>query len=171
LAGRTDRNRKLTVEILLVAPTGQVSIEEWQVDILREAPEVTAEARVEAFALEATVRGTATPGANVVVDGSPIDVDEDGRFAVTVDAPLWPRQIVVTATDPVGNASTTRLEVVGFVDYRGWPWPVFLGLLTVIGGVVMFLRAPRWVAERARTSSAAEPEDDAILEELDGDLV
>ena len=167
--GRTDRNGSFSVEVVLVAPTGQVVIEEWQVDILRVPPEVSAEAEIESFALEASVSGTASPGTTLTVDGAPVEVDADGRFTATVDAPIWPREVVVTATDPVGNASTTHLEIVGFVDYRGWPWPVFIGLVTVAGGVLMYLRAPRWVAERARQAPAPAFDDDARLEELDPD--
>ncbi len=168
-ADGSEENGHVTFEVIAFAPTGQVTIETWEVDFLRVPPEVSAEAEVESFALEASVSGTASPGTTLTVDGAPVEVDADGRFTATVDAPIWPREVVVTATDPVGNASTTRLEIVGFVDYRGWPWPVLIGLVTVVGGVLMYLRAPRWVAERAQQAPAPAFDDDARLEELDPD--
>ena len=161
---------ELTLGVVVVLPTGQVLIDEWEATILREPPELSADAaEVPLLGTRAAISGTASTASTVTVDGRPVELDADGSFSASVDAPPWPRRIVVTATDPVGREATTELEVVGVVDYRGWPWPVIVGVVTVIGGGAMYLRAPRWVATRARQEPVRTADDDARLEELDGD--
>jgi hypothetical protein len=72
--------------------------------------------------------------------------------------------VVVVATDPFGTERTERLEIVGFLDYRGLPWIPIVGVLTVALGLLLFVRTPRH-----RPLQLA-PDGDGRLEEIDGDL-
>jgi hypothetical protein len=98
------------------------------------------------------------------VDGVPAKLNTNGAFSVEVDAPIWPRDVVVVARDVLGNESVERLQVVGFLDYRGLPWAVIIGVATVAAGGFLFVRTPR---RRERPVAAW---DDGVLEEVDGDL-
>ena len=83
-----------------------------------------------------------------------------------MDAPPWPRTVVVVARDPFGGEQRATVEVIGLVDYRGLPWVPIAGAATLVGGAVLFLRTPRHrpLAERPGL-------DDGRLEDLDGDLI
>lgn len=140
---RRDDTVEYTAGVVRLSPTGHVHATEWRGRVLRDAPalEATAETRVGAF--EAVLRGTADRHATVTVDGTAVDVDPDGAFSLAVEAGLVPEAVVVRAVDPVGNETTTRLEVVGLVDYRGWPWVPIVGIATAALGAGMYLRAGR----------------------------
>ena len=99
----------------------------------------------------------------MLVDGRPVTVDADGHFTTEVNAPPWPRTVVVTAVDPLGNETTTTVEVIGLVDYRGLPWALIFAAATVAAGLFLFLRTPR--QPHAPTPVPAE----GTLEEIDGD--
>jgi len=130
-------------------------------------PEVTASADVELLSLHATVTGRVEGDATVTVDGHEvIPSPGTGRFRVEVDAPAWPREVLVVARDPIGNETVQRLEVIGFVDYRGLPWIPIVGVATVLAGILLFVRTPS-----LRPEARLLPDGDGRLEEIDGDLV
>jgi hypothetical protein len=62
------------------------------------------------------VAGESEPGARVTVQGQPVDVAPDGRFAATITATAGPNTIVVIATDPAGNATRGERSFVFMPD-------------------------------------------------------
>ncbi len=161
-----DENERVEATVITISPVGLATATTWQVDVYRQPPEVTATTESELFSLRSTIRGHVSDGVSVTVDGRPVDLDAGGAFEVDVDAPIWPRQVIVVATDPVGREALEQLEVIGFVDYRGLPWIPMIGALTVIAGIVLFVRTPR-----LRPDERLQPDGDARLEEIDGDLI
>ena len=153
-------------ELLLIGPVGDVSFHRWTGTFAPEAPELTAWTRADPLSLEATVAGRTAPGATVTVDGREVSVNQFGAYRALVSAPPWPRTVVVVARDPFGGEQRSTVEVIGLVDYRGLPWVPIAGVVTLLGGAVLFLRTPRHrpLAERAAL-------DDGRLEDLDGDLI
>jgi hypothetical protein len=161
-----DENERMQATMITVSPTGIATATAWEVDVYRQPPEITVTTESGLFSLHSTVRGRATPGTSVTVDGRPVELDANGAFRVEVDAPIWPRDVVVAARDPLGNESAQSLEVIGFVDYRGLPWIPIVGTLTVGAGIVLFVRTPR-----LRPEARLRPDGDGRLEEIDGDLI
>jgi hypothetical protein len=164
--GRDNANREFDLAILRIGPTGLTQGVSWQAEALRVAPDVTASATGEGFSLTSTISGQAAPGATLTVDGLAVTPSSSGHFRVEVDAPIWPRDVLVVARDAVGNETVQQLEVIGFVDYRGLPWIPIIAVLTVVAGVVLFLRTPR-----LRPQPVLMPDGDGRLEELDGDSI
>lgn len=164
--GRAERNREFELTVLVLGPTGIVTAASWRAESLRLAPEVTFDVGLEAFALKATISGTVSEHATLTVDGRPVEPASSGEFSVEVDAPFWPRDIVITARDPVGNETTQSLEIIGFLDYRGLPWIPIAGTLTVMAGLILFVRTPR-----PRPEARLRSDGDGRLEEIDGDLI
>lgn len=164
--GGGDRNRRFEASVVVVRPSGIASGERWDAEILREAPELTVDTSTEPFALRTTVFGLASPGASVTVDGEPVETNRNGAYRAEVDAPVWPRDVLIVARDPVGNETVERIEVIGFVDYRGLPWIPIIAVLTGAAGIVLFLRTPR-----LRPQPVLVPDGDGRLEELDGDSI
>lgn len=164
--GRKDANREFDLSVFVVGRTGLTRAITWPAHALRVAPEVTATAEVDPFALTATITGQVDGIGTVTVDGLPVTPSPSGRFRVEVDAPAWPRDVLVVTRDPLGNESTQRLEVIGFIDYRGLPWIPIIGALTVVAGIVLFVRTPR-----LRPEERLRPDGDGRLEEIDGDLI
>ena len=158
-----DEDLPFERELLVMSSTGHASLIRLEGTFIRNPPELSALARTELFAARATVSGRASPGATVSVDGRSVEATGSGRFELDVDAPIWPRTIVVSARDPLGNETTQRLEVIGVVDYRGLPWLAIAAAVTVAAGVAMFLRTPR------RRPLDLLPDGDGRLEEIDGD--
>lgn len=160
---RSERVDRMEAAFLLITPTGQAFGVDWVVDVLREPPSVTAGGTTRDGAWSAVVSGEATPGSSVRVDGVATELADDGSFSVTVDAGLWPRPVSVTASDALGRETTTRVDVVGMVDYRSWPWIPILGALTIGLGAVLFVRTPG----RRHHEPAAVLADEGMLEEID----
>jgi hypothetical protein len=161
-----DRAATFERELLLIGPAGDVSFHRWEGTFAPEAPELSAWTRSDPLSFEATVAGRATPGSTVTVDGSEVTLTALGVYRATVSAPPWPRTVVVVARDPFGGEQCTTVEVIGLVDYRGLPWVPIVGVVTVLGGALLFLRTPsrRPIAERGAP-------DDGRLEDVDGDLI
>lgn len=153
-------------EVLLIGPEGNVTFHRWEGTFAFEAPELTAWTRVEALSMEATVAGRAALGSTVTVDGSGVTTNAFGAYRTTVEAPPWPRNVVVVARDPFGGERRATVEIIGLVDYRGLPWVPIAGVATLLGGAALFLRTP---GHRPLTERPAI--DDGRLEDLDGDLV
>ncbi|HEX7197020.1 MAG TPA: hypothetical protein VF364_09350 [Candidatus Limnocylindria bacterium] len=160
-----DENQEFEAILLVVGPGGRGIGEQWTGTFVREAPELSVSAETVPMALGATLDGVSSPGSVVSVDGAPIATDARGRFTTSVDAPIWPSQLVVSATDPLGNETTERVEVVGLVDYRGLPWAGILVVVLVGVGAVLYIRTPR------RRAPVAVPDGDGRLEELELDAI
>lgn len=162
-ATEREGNQDFEAAIIVVTPAGAAYSVTWEGQILREPPELKAGAQTDLLQLSATVSGVATPNSAVTIDGEPAETDADGLFSLSVDAAIWPRDVVVMASDPVGNHSEERLSVVGLVDYRGLPWVPIVGVATLGIGVALFVRTPR------RRSEGHAHEDDVRLEEIERD--
>jgi hypothetical protein len=81
---------------------------------------------------------------------------------VAVAAGPWPRDVRIEAADPLGNRNSTTVSVVAPVDYRQLPWIPIVALLTILAGIVLYLRVPH-----ARPAAASGQITDATLEDLD----
>ena len=158
-----EGNQPYDAAILVISPSGAASSVSWAAEILRERPELTTSAQTDAFALRSTIMGRAADGASITVDGHAVEPAAAGGFRFEVDAPIWPRDVVVVARDPLGTETVQRLEVVGFLDYRGLPWVPIVGVATLAFGMLLFVRIPR---QRAVVMVA---DGDGRLEEIDGD--
>ena len=165
-----DRPAEFEREVMLIGPEGNVAFHRWEGIFAPEAPDLTAWTRADPLSLEATVAGRTATGATVTVDGHEVSVNEFGAYRATVDAPPWPRTVVVVARDPFGGEQRTTVEVIGLVDYRGLPWMPIAGVATVLGGAVLFLRTPRHRPLREGSALDDGRLDDGRLEDLDGDL-
>lgn len=159
-----NKNQEFENEVMVVAPDGRARIVRIEGTFIREQPQIDTSAVTNDFALAATVRGRVSAGTTVTVDGRPVTTDGSGAFHAEVDAPFWPRDVVVVVRDVLGNEATERLEVVGFLDYRGLPWVPIIGVLTLAAGAFLFVRTP------ARRIEPVVEMSDATLEEIDGDL-
>jgi len=158
-----EGNQPFDAAILVISPSGAASSVSWAAEILREPPELTTSAQTDAFALRSTIMGRAADGASITVDGHAVEPAAAGGFRFEVEAPIWPRDVVVVARDPLGTETVQRLEVVGFLDYRGLPWVPIVGVATLAFGMLLFVRIPR---QRAVVMVA---DGDGRLEEIDGD--
>jgi hypothetical protein len=151
--------------VVVVEPGGIAQVATWDAVVLDGPPDLRAASAARPFGVTSTVSGRVLGPATVTVDGAPIAVRPDGSFTIEVDAPIWGRDVLVRAVDPLGQETVQQLTVVGFVDYRGLPWLPIIGVLTVAIGLVLFVRVPRM-----RPVPATVPVDgDGRLEELDED--
>jgi hypothetical protein len=157
-----ERNFDFEYSVFAITPDGRVMAEEWEGTVVRREPALDATGTTIAFELGASVRGTVAPYAELLVDGHRVEVAVDGAFEVAVDAPPWPVDVVVVARDPLGNETSARVQVIGFVDYRGLPWIPIVGLVTVLVGAYAFLRVPR-----RRAASTPAFSGDGTLEEIE----
>ncbi|MDQ2674308.1 MAG: hypothetical protein M3Y40_06600, partial [Chloroflexota bacterium] len=164
--GRRDRNAAFDLAVFVLGPTGLASATSWPAEALRAVPEVTATAESEAFSFQATITGQLDGEATLTVDGRPVVPSPAGYFRAEVDAPIWPRDVLVVATDLLGRETVQQVEVIGFLDYRGLPWIPIIGVLTIVAGIVLFIRTPR-----LRPDERLQPDGDGRLEEIDGDLI
>jgi hypothetical protein len=156
-----DLDLPLQTDLLIMSPTGQAALHRLEGTFVRNPPELAVSATTDVLAPRASVRGRASPGATVRIDGREVEASASGRFEMPVDAPIWPRTVIVTATDVLGNETEQRLEVVGVVDYRGWPWLPITAVGTLGVGAIMVLRVP------GRRPGISTADDDAVFEEMD----
>ena len=73
-------------------------------------PSISASTPFAPLAFDVGVSGRTDPGATVAVDGTPVPVAIDGRFDAAVSAGLWPRDVRIEATDPLGNRSSITVS-------------------------------------------------------------
>lgn len=146
---RRDDTVEYQATIVLLEPTGHAYSTAWDGVVIRDPAELEVVATTVTGALEARLAGRSGEGSAVTVDHRPVATDREGRFEAVVDAGLVPRDVIVRAVDPIGQEVVRRVQVVGLVDHRGWPWVVIVGIATVLFGVVMYLRVPRGRGPRA----------------------
>ena len=162
---RENENQEFEATLLVVTPDGRGLTRDWVGTFVREPPALSVSASTNSMALGATLDGRTGQGSVVTANGKDLGADPEGRFEASIDAPIWPSRVVVTARDPLGNETTQLIEVVGLVDYRGLPWAAILIAVTVIVGGVLFVRTPQ------RRAEAAEGGGDGRLEELELDAI
>jgi hypothetical protein len=110
---------------------------------------------------EARVAGSAETGTSVRVDEGPAVVaDGAGAFTIRTQLAPWPQTLEVTALDASGNATTTRVSIMGGLDIRQLPWPAILAVAVIVAVFVSSIRGGRRAA-RAPSASAA-PDDDLV---------
>ncbi|HKO32926.1 MAG TPA: hypothetical protein VJY85_04195 [Candidatus Limnocylindria bacterium] len=157
-----DDGDEVRVSLLAITSTGQGYGGAWTVSIHTQPPVLRATTPLASLGFDVGVSGRTAPEASLAVDGTPVPVESDGRFAVAVSAGLWPRDVQIVATDPLGNRTTTTISVVAPLDYRQLPWIPIVALLTILAGLVLYLRVPH-----VRPATASGPMTDATLEDLD----
>jgi hypothetical protein len=162
-AGVTTPSARYRASLGVTTPAGHSYLATWEVRVLDEAPALETSVSTRIGSGEVEVTGRSAQFATVSVDGSPVAVDGEGRFAVSVPAPPWPTAISVVATDPFGNVAERRLTGVGWFDYRGLPWIAIVVVGVAIAGSVLYVRVPR---PRPMPRRA---DDDAAFEELELD--
>jgi hypothetical protein len=164
----TPNRRQLEVDeafsrtLVVVLPDGRFVLERWSGTFLATDLEGSARAETVPFGLAATVSGETMPGAVVTGPNGSTTADAEGRFSLRVDAPIWPQNVAVTVEDPFGRTKDLEVQVVGFVDYRGWPWMALLGALVLAAGVALYVRVPRM-----RTDREPPPPEAPTLEEIE----
>ena len=144
-------------------PAGHGYLASWDVRVLTEPPPLAASAHTPFGSGSVDVTGTSAAHATVSVGGQPVGVDARGAFAWRVEAPPWPTEIVVRATDPLGNEAVATVSAVGWFDYRELPWIPIAVMLVAAVAVVFYLRMPRIEPAPRRG------DDDGTLEELEPD--
>jgi hypothetical protein len=108
------------------------------------------------------ITGRTVPGATVTADGSPVTVAADGSFEASVPMGLLPADVRVVVVDPVGNRAERTVSVLWPLDYRRLPFVPLVVLLTVVAGLVLYLRRPDTHPSRRP------PDDGATFEEIGG---
>ena len=158
---RDDTDIDFEAFVLVLTPDGRSLTRQWTGTFVREPPELRVSAATDTMALSATLEGRASPGSQVTAGGQAIEVGDDGRFVASIDAPIWPSQVLVTARDLLGKEATDQVEVLGVFDYRGLPWAAILILATLVVGGVLYVRAPK------RRMVASTADGDGRLEEIE----
>jgi hypothetical protein len=153
---------QVPVTVLALTPAGQGYGFAWAVSIHTQPPSLKVTTPFAPLSFDVAVSGRTSPDSTVTVGGSAVPVTADGRFDKAVSAGLWPSDVRVEATDPLGNRKATTVSVVALVDYRQLPWIPIVALLTILAGMVLYLRVPH-----ARPVTASGPMTDATLEDLD----
>jgi hypothetical protein len=157
-----EGDERFALRLQAVTPAGHGYVASWGVQILREPPRVAASTPVAPLSFNVQLTGRTEPGATVLLDGAPVAVQADGSFSAEVFAGPIPRDVRIEASDVVGNTTRHTVSVVGFIDFRRLPWiPIVLGL-TVLIGILLYLRVPRPARPAARPAG-----DDASLEEIE----
>lgn len=157
-----DGGDTTAVTALVRTPTGALYATRLDVERRTANPSLVLDAPVTAWSDLVPITGTTDIGVTVSINGAPVPVDADGRFATAVSAGITPMQVRVEAVDPLGHRTVSALSVVGWFDYRGLPWIWIVVALTLVVGATLWLRTPgprRW--------SRHGPDDDAVLEEIE----
>jgi hypothetical protein len=148
--------------VLAVSPGGQGYGATWSVTFQTGPPALSVSGPFAPLSFDVRVSGSTAPGTTVTVDGAAVPVAADGQFDQAVSAGIWPRDVRIEATDPLGNRSTATVSVVALLDYRQLPWIPIVALLTILAGIGLYLRVPH-----ARPATASASVTDATLEDLD----
>ena len=156
-------NPRYRAVLAVTTPAGHAYLATWDVRVATEPPALDAAASTPLGSGVAVVRGTTAPGSTVTVAGRPVAVDADGAFVAEVAAPPWPTDVVVTASGAFGAEANQVVSAVGFFDYRALPWLAIAAASLALVALVFAIRIPQGSTPRRRA------DDDAELEELDGD--
>jgi hypothetical protein len=156
-----DRGR-FPLTIRVATPGGRGYIGSWTIELRPNPPPLTASSGQMPLSFTVPISGRTDPWASVEVDGAPVDVSDSGAFATRVGGSIFPRDVRISATDPLGRTTDAVVSIVAPFDYRQLPWIGIVALLTVATGGFLLLRVPRHRSEFER-----EPGDDARLEEID----
>ena len=162
LSATEGGNQAFDAALYLATPAGHGYAATWKVTALREPPALQASGAFLSLGLEAEIIGTTSPVATVTADGRRASIEPDGRFRVSVSAGLLPRDVRVEASDPFGHTRVIVVSVIAPIDYRQLPWIPIVAVLTLVLGVLLFVRGARPSA-RSVVASA----DDVPFEELD----
>lgn len=134
---------RFLVTVGVVTPLGAVTARTWDVRLMHEPPTVDVADATLPLALASRVRGTAPGAAVVTVDGIAVPVAADGSFVAEVFAPPWPRDVLVSVTDIVGNRSVKAISAIGIYDYRWVPFPILVAVALGMVLVALFVTAGR----------------------------
>ncbi|HEX7172915.1 MAG TPA: hypothetical protein VF365_09945 [Candidatus Limnocylindria bacterium] len=156
-------NARFRAILGVTTPAGHGYLAAWEVRVLDRSPPLDVSVVTPIGSGEVDVAGRSTAYSTVTVDGQPVAVDGEGRFAVRWPAPPWPTEIAIVATDPFGNVASATVTGIGWLDYRGLPWIGIVAVGVAIAAAVLYLRVPR-VSQPPRRA-----DDDAGLEELEPD--
>jgi hypothetical protein len=117
--------------------------------------------------LDAALVGTSEAGTTVRIgDGPSVTLADDGPFEVRTQLAPWPQTLEVTAVDPSGNATTTRVSVMGGVDLRQLPWPEIAAVTIIAAVLVSSLRGGRHGPSVAVATAGADGDHVPEIEEL-----
>jgi hypothetical protein len=156
-------NTRFALRVLAVTPSGHGYGGIWPVTVDQRPPPLEMDEPAGRLAFSALLTGRTERGAAVQVDGEPVAIDADGSFSLEVHAGLLPRMVRVQAVDPLGNSAERTVSVVAPLDYRRLPWIPIVGMLTVLAGVLLYVRTPRARAAASRPNRVEE----GTLEELE----
>lgn len=149
-----------TVSVWAITPGGHAYSGIWRIRVFRKPPTLALQDGDELVNFSPTVTGQTDPGVSVTVNGIAADVRPDGSFEAPVEVGITPADVRVVATDPVGNQSEKVVSLVWPIDYRRLPFIPIAVLLTVVAGLLLFLRKPE------SGPSRRSPEDGASFEEI-----
>jgi hypothetical protein len=119
--------------------------------------------------LHASIRVTAEPGARVgLAGGQQVPAANDGTFALDAVLAPWPQDVVIRASDAHGNVTTTRVSLVGGIDYRQLPWQPLVIAVVLVAALFTTLGGPS-LLRRRRTVSP--PSDAGAIRSADDPVV
>ena len=146
-------------QLTVVTPAGRGYRAAWRVGrVVGAPPGLSVSVSAGFLAGVAQVRGSTAHGACVSVDGRSVPTGAEGAFSTRVEAGLWPRSVSVTASDVLGQTSTTTLTVVGYLDYPGLPWLPMVSLsLLGLAGFAAWRQRPGMTTLRADALVEVEP--------------
>ena len=122
--------------------------------------------------VNATLHGRSEAAARVRLgEGEPVQADANGAFEVKTPLAPWPQTLELSATDAFGNATTSRVSVMGGIDVRQLPWPAMLTITFLLGAVVTTMRGarrggPADIGRPATTDEAPMPEIEELISGL-----
>ena len=156
-------NPRYQATLLVVTPAGHAHLASWDVRVLTEPPSVELSVFTPIGSSAVQVSGRTAPYAAVRVDGRPVEVRADGRFAAAVEVPPWPTEISVEVDDGFGHVARRAISGIGLLDYRALPWLPITAAIVALVGIALLVRVPRTGPFQRRV------DDDAALEELEPD--
>jgi hypothetical protein len=139
-AGR--RVRSGGIRITVVTPVGNAYSGLWSIRVIQTPPDLEVTTADGLLALSPAIVGRTSPGVEVTVNGIPADVGSSGAFRIRVEPGVWPTEYRIVATDPVDNTTVEVVSLVWPVDYRRLPFIPIVFLVTVIAGIVLYVRRP-----------------------------
>jgi hypothetical protein len=149
------------VHLVVVTPAGHVYQGNWHVEPLLGPPDLTVRAPL-SVTNSGVITGQTSTIATVTVNGVPVPVASNGVFRTELPFALLPTDIRIVASNPLGETSETVLSILNPIDYRKLPWIPMVAVLTAVGGLIWWLRAPR-----RRPPGEAVPSGSGTFEEIE----